>query len=144
MSTIDVLLQSIGIKSFTLGIISWETILRVRNVETSITSTLHSSKDSASSGGFPQPNIEEDFEGSACIFDLFSHGVTAIWFLDTFILLCKTNLGQSATSNEQSSGICGSPILETMFNAVFRQLRWIRRCKYNITLQFGVNDLTNL
>ena len=122
MSSINVLLQSIGIKSLTFGIVFRETVFRVRNIETSVTGTLHGTEYSASRGSFPQPNIKENFERSPGTISFFSHGMTAIRFSDTLILVRKSNLGQSTTSNEETRRICGSPVLETMFNSVFRQL----------------------
>lgn len=118
VSTIDVLPQSISVERLALWIVSRESILRVRNKQTTIRSTFKGAENTASRRRPSQSNVKEDFEWSASIFNLLGERMTAIRFNNTFVFICKTNLGQSTTSNEEASGICSSPILESMFNPV--------------------------
>jgi hypothetical protein len=144
VSTIDVLPQCISIKGFALAIISWESVLGVRDEESAITGTLESTKDSASGRGFSQTNVKEYFEWSSSILSLFSKSVAAIRLSDTLIFVCKTDLCQCSTSNEKACGICGGPILETVGDSVFGQLRGVSRSENNISLELGVDNLANL
>jgi hypothetical protein len=134
MSTVDILLQSIGIERLTLGIVSREPILRMRNIETTITSSLESTEDSASRGSSSQSNIKKDLEGTSSIFNLLGDCMATIGFNNTLVLVGKANLGQSTTGNEEASSIGSSPILEAMLNSVSRQFRRVCRRKDIITL----------
>jgi len=122
MSAVDILSQCIRVERFTLRVISRKTILRVRNEEATIAGTLEGTKHSASCRRLAQSDIKVDFEGSSRIFNLFSERVTAIRLNNTFILVGKTDLGQSTTSNKESSGIRSRPILETVLDTVIGQL----------------------
>jgi hypothetical protein len=144
VSAVDVLSQCISIKRFALAVISGESVLRVRNEESAITGTLESTKDSTSGRGLSQTNVEEHFEWSSSILSLFSKSVAAIRLSDTLIFICKTDLGQCSTSNEEAGGICGSPILETVADSVFGQLRGVSGGENNISLELGVDNLANL
>jgi len=114
------------------------------NIEATITGTLHCAEHSASSRRPSQSDIKENFEWSSCILNLLGERVTAIRLGNTLILLGKTNLGESTTSNEETSGIRSSPVLEPMVDAILGQFRRVGRGKDNVPLNLGVDDLTNL
>lgn len=122
MSTVNILPQGIGVERFTLRVVSRETILRVRDEESTVAGTLEGTKYSASCRRLAQSDIKIDFEWASRIFDFFSKRVTAIRLNDTFVLVSKTDLGQSTTSNEESGGIRRCPILETVLDTVIGQL----------------------
>lgn len=144
MATVDVLSQGIGVKGLALRVVSGESVLGVRDVETTVARTLESTEHSASSRGLSQSDIKEDFEWSTRTLGLLSEGVTAIGLSDTLVLVCKTNLGQGATGNKKASGICGSPVFETVVDSVLGQFRRVCGCEDNIALELGVDDLADL
>lgn len=119
MSSINVLSQSVSIERFILGIISREPVVRVRDIQSTIGSTLERSEYAASSGRLPQSNIKEDFKWSPCFIDFLSKGMTAIRLNNTLILVRKTDFCQGPTSNKETGGISSRPILETVIDTVF-------------------------
>jgi len=52
----DLALLSLGLLSL-LNVVAWESLVVVRNVKTSVNSTLHGSEDFVSSGGSNKTNI---------------------------------------------------------------------------------------
>jgi len=144
VSTVDVLSQCIGIEALTLRIVTRESVLRVRNVQSTITRTLHGTKDTATSRSLSQSDVKVDFEWTVITLDFLSDGEAAIWFSNTLVLVGKTNLRQSTTSNEEAGSVCGGPVLETVVDSVIGQFGRVGRCKDDITLELGVNDLADL
>ena len=67
VSTEDVLLEDLGIKLLALGIVSREALLIVGDEDTTVRSTLHSTKDTRSSRRATKTDIEVAFERTGSI-----------------------------------------------------------------------------
>jgi hypothetical protein len=116
----------------------------VGNVETTIAGSLESTEDSASGRSLSQSNVKEDLEWSSSTVDFLCERVATIGLSDTLVLVCQSNLCQRTTRNQETGGICGSPVLETVLDPVLGQFRGVGGGKDNIALELGVDDLADL
>ena len=123
MATVDVLSQGIGIKGLALRVVSGESVVGVGDIKTAVAGSLESTENSASSRSPSQSDIKEDLEWSSSTVDFFSERVAAIGLGDTLVLVCQSNLCQRTTRNQETGGICGSPVLETVLDSVLGQFR---------------------
>lgn len=144
VAAVDVLSQGIGIEGLAILVVSGESVLGVGNVETTIAGSLESTEDSASGRSLSQSNVKEDLEWSSSTVDFLCERVATIGLSDTLVLVCQSNLCQRTTRNQETRGICGSPVLETVLDPVLGQFRGVGGGKDNIALQLGVDDLADL
>jgi hypothetical protein len=68
---------------------------------------------------------------------------STIGFSETFILIGKTELGESTTSKEETGSISGGPVGQTTLDTITGKFVSIGGRENEITLELGVDDLTN-
>mmetsp|Transcript_15912 Transcript_15912/g.20137 ORF Transcript_15912/g.20137 Transcript_15912/m.20137 type:complete len:297 (+) Transcript_15912:312-1202(+) len=152
VSSKDTLLVHISIIILAITIVSGETLLRVRNVKSTICGTLESTKNTASSGSSLAPNIEESAEGTLVLINLI-HKVSFLvpLSLDHFsihlrvslIHIVQTNLLQQTPRTEQSGAVRSSVVLQSNLESVPTQLGGCSGSQNAIAIDERVGDLTN-
>jgi hypothetical protein len=143
MTTIDILLQSICIKGLILRIIPREPIIRMRDIQPAIRSTLERTKDTTPRARPAQSDVQKDLERSSTL-TFFCQREAAIGLNDTLVLVSQANFGEGATGDEEACGIGGCPVFEAVFDAVAGEFGRVGCGKNDIALEFGVNDLADL
>lgn len=142
----DVLAESLGIELLALNVVTGESALGVGNVKTTIRSTLHGTKDTGTSGGTVETDIEEGLEGPALLtINLSSLGelVLSVNLLNTSEGLVKLELGKSAAGQQKTSGVRSSPVGETVLDAVSGKLVRIGRREDLVANNLGRDDLAD-
>jgi hypothetical protein len=143
VNTVDVVTEEFIIVGLGLDIETRETVTVVGNVETTIGSTLHGTKDTGTSGGTGKTNIKEGLEGTGTFFVGLDQLDGTIGLSETFVLVSKTELGEDTTGQKETSGIGSSPVGQTTLDTESRELMSVSSSKNEITLEFGINDLTD-
>src|SRR5260221_12060676 len=140
MTTVDILFQDFCIQLFALNIVAREALLAVGNENTTITSTLHGSEDTAASARAAETNIEIRLErpGSILLIERFRNFQLTIWLSDALVLVSQAKLGKGTTSSKEAGGIGGSPVGQTMIDAVSWQLLGRGSNKNKVTLKPGI------
>jgi len=118
MTTKDVLTKDFRVKRLLLIIPTNKTTLAVRNVKTTIKSTLHSSEDTAAGGGTIKTNIEKSLEGTTLVELLDGTERSTSSFLNTRIKLIHAELLVKTTSNKKTSCISSSVVGETKLDTI--------------------------
>lgn len=143
MATIDVRAKDFGIQFLGLGIVTGETVLAVGNEDTTIGGSLHGSENTRTGGGALETSIQEALEGARGILSGLSHGDSAIWLFNTLVLVSKTELGQDATSDKETSGVGGSPVGQTTLDTVLGKFVRVSGGKNKVTLELGIDNLAD-
>jgi len=143
VNTIDVVTEEFVIVGLGLDIETRETVTVVGNKDTTIGSTLHGTKDTGTSGGTSETDIEESLERTGSILSSFDQLNSAIGLSETFVLVSKTELGKSTTSKEETSSISRGPVGQTTLNTITGEFVSIGSRENEITLELGVDDLTD-
>lgn len=121
----DVLAQSLRVQLLSLNVVTWETLLRVRNVETAVRGTLHGAKDTSTGAGAGETDVEEDLEwaaGLAINLLWLGFGELAISLLNAGEGVLELELVEGATGDEQTDTVGSGPVGETVGDAVALQL----------------------
>ena len=130
MVTEYVFTKNFGIKTILLLIISREALIRMRNIKSSIDSTLHGGKDFGTSSGATKTDIEIGLKGTGAVF-LVKFGFV------------KTEISQDAASTEKTSAIGGSIIGKANLNTIVGKLVSIGRSNDKVSLNLGVYNLAD-
>jgi len=153
VTTINVSSELFGGKFSFGGFVSWESFWVVRDIETTINSTLHGSKNTGSSGSSGQTNIEENFKWSASFTIRLLDFVESTISLDnTLVDFIESNffVGKKAASKKKSSGVGSWVIFETSFGssrvdggAISGKFVGVSSGQDDIVVDGGVGDLAS-
>jgi hypothetical protein len=143
VNTVDVVTEEFIIVGLGFDIETRETVTVVGNVETTIGSTLHGTKDTGTSGGTGKTNIEEGLEGTGTFFVGLDQLDGTIGLSETFVLVSKTKLGEDTTGQKETGSISGSPVGQTTLNTESGKFVSIGSSKNEITLELSIDDLTD-
>lgn len=144
VATVDVLLQGLGVELLGLHVETGESVLGVRDEDTTVGSTLHDTEDAGTGGGAGKTNIEEGLEGSALLAVLLSslgQGVLSIGLLDTGEGLVEAELLEDTSGKEQTSSVGSSPVGKTVLDAVGLKLVGVGSGEDLVTGDLRGNDL---
>lgn len=141
VTTNNVFLQNLSVELFSLDIVAGEDLGGVRDVETTVRSTLESTKDTGTAGGALQTNVKEDLEGAGAILNGLSDGELTRVLVVTSVGLVKAELLQSTTGDQQTGGIGSGPGGKTVLETVALELVRVGRSENNVAIKLGGDDL---
>lgn len=121
----DVLAEGLSVQLLGLHVVTGETLLGVRDVETTVGSTLHGAEDTGTGGGPSKTNIEVRLEwaaGLAIDFGGLGDGELAVGLLNTLESLVKLELGKCAAGEEKTGAVGSGPVGETVGDTEALQL----------------------
>jgi len=133
VATENVLLQDVGVELLGLGVEAGESVLRVGDEDTAIRSTLHGAENTSTSGRPVETNIEIGLEGAAITFASLgdiSQSELSIRLLNTLEVLVQTKLLENTAGDQEASAVSGSPVSQTMIDAVGPQLVGVRSAEH--------------
>lgn len=143
----DVLSQGVGIEGFGLRIEARESVFGVRNVETTIRSTLHGTKHTGTSRGLVETNVQVTLEWAAglafLIVSSLSELVLSINFLNTSKSLMKSELGQSSAGKKKTGSIGSRPVGQTVLDSITLELVGVRSRENLVTNNLRSDNLTD-
>ena len=140
----DVLAEGLGVELLALNVVTGETVLGVRNKETTVRCTLHGTEDTGTGGGAGETDIKEDLEGAALLtVDLDGLGdvVLTIGLLDTGEVLVELKLLENTAGEQKTGGVSGRPVGQTVGDAVRLELVGVRGHEDLVAGDLGGNDL---
>lgn len=145
VATVDVLAEGLGVKLLSLHVETGETVLGVGNEDATVRGALHGTEDTGTGGGADETDIEEGLEGAAAlaILTLSSLGqsVLAIGLLNTGELLLEAELLEGAAGDQQTGGVCSSPVGQTVLDTVGAELVGVGSDEDLVTSDLGGDDL---
>lgn len=130
MTTENVLAEDFSIKSLLLLIEAGETLLTMRNVDTTIDGSLEGTEDLSTGGGATKTSIEESLEGTRTFFHV-ELGVLQV------------QGSQSTAGTEETSAVGSSPVRQTDLDTKSGELVGVGRGQNHITLDLGVDELAD-
>lgn len=144
MATEDVVAEGVGIELLGLHVVAGESLLGVGDQKTTVGSTLHGTEDTGTSGGTGKANVEEGLEGAALtVVGLggLGEGELTIGLLNTGEVLIETELLQDTAGEEETGGVGGSPVGQTVLDAVGLELVGVGSGEDLVTRDLGRDDL---
>lgn len=144
VATEDVVAEGLSVELLRLDVVTGEAVLGVGDEDTTVGSTLHGTEDTGTSGGTDKTNVEEGLEGAAgAIVGLDGLGelVLTIGLLNTGELLVKAELLEGTAGKEQTGGIGGSPVGQTLGDTIALELVGVGAGEHLITGDLRVDDL---
>lgn len=141
MSTKDILPQNLRLKLFRLNIESREPALGVRDKDPAIRRTLHRTKHTRTSGRPLKTDIKHSFEGTAAVIVVLGHFVFTVGFSDTLEGLAEAELGERAAGEKETGSVGGSPVGETVLDAVAGEFVGVGGGEDLVAGDFGGDDL---
>ena len=142
----DVLAEGLGVELLGLDVESGETVLGVGDEDTTVGGTLHGTEDTGTSGGTDKTNIKEGLEGTAGTLvglDGLSELVLTVGLLDTSELLGQAELGEDTAGEEQTGGVGGSPVGQTLGETVALELVGVGAGQDLVARDLRVDDLSD-
>jgi hypothetical protein len=107
MSTKDVLFENIGSELFRLWVVAGESLVRMRDKDSTVAGTLERAEDARASCRAFETNIKVGPEGSggALVIVGLGEGEGTVWFCDALVFVGKFKFGQSSTGDEETGGV---------------------------------------
>lgn len=146
VATEDVLAQSLGVQLLGLHVVSRETLLGVRDVETTIRRTLHGTENTGTGGGPSKTNIEVRLEwaaGLAIDFGWLGDGELAVGLLNALESLVKLELAERAAGKQKTGAVGGGPVGQAVGDTVAFELVGVGGAKDLVAGKFRGNDLAD-
>jgi hypothetical protein len=140
----DVLAESLGIELLGLNVVTGETVLGVRDEETTVGGTLQGTEDTGTGGGTDKTDIEEDLEGAAgTLVGLSSlgQGVFTVSLLNTLEGVVELELLEETASEKETSGVGSGPVGQTVLDSIALQFVGVSGGDNLVTGDFGVDNL---
>ena len=144
MTTVDVRTEEFGVELLGFRVVTGETLLRVRDEDSTVGSTLESTKDTRTGRGTLQSNVEETLEGTRLVIaQRLNLGHLTIGLSYTLVLVSKIEDGECTTGDEQTSGVSGGPVGKPSLDTVTAELLGRGLGENLVTVDLGVNDLAS-
>lgn len=146
VATEDVAAESLGVELLGLNIVTGEAVLGVGDEDTTIGGTLHGTEDTGTGGGADKTNIKEGLEGTAGALvglDGLSELVFTVSLLDTSELLVKAELLEGTAGKEETGGVGGSPVGQTLGDTIALELVRVSGGEDLVTRDLRVDDLSD-
>lgn len=121
----DVGTVNIGVEVLGLGRVAGETLHGVRDVQTTIDSTLHGAEDAGTGGGAGQTNIQVATEGTWSIIDGLNVELLTGDLGAAGVQRVQTQLVQQATGNKQTSAVGSSIVGQTHLSIILIFIRLV-------------------
>ena len=140
----DVLAESLSIELLGLNVVTGETVLGVRNEETTVGGTLQGTEDTGTGGGTDKTDIEEDLEGAAGTLvglSSFGQGVFTVSLLNTLEGVVELELLEETASEKETGGVGSGPVGQTVLDSVALQFVGVSGGNNLVTGDFGVDNL---
>lgn len=151
----DVLTHDTSFVNFSVEIlgvtsVTRESLLAVRNIEATITGTLHSTKDLGTSGGVLDTNIKESTEWLSLVINfrdvesllaVLGGDGSSLDLFNTRVDLIETNFLEKSAGKEKTSGVGSSIVLQTNWEAVSGQFSGAGLAEDFVTIDFSVDHL---
>lgn len=140
----DVLAESLSIELLGLNVVTGETVLGVRDEETTVGGTLQGTEDTGTGGGTDKTDIEEDLEGAAgTLVGLSSlgQGVFTVSLLNTLEGVVELELLEETASEKETSGVGSGPVGQTVLDSIALQFVGVSGGDNLVTGDFGVDNL---
>lgn len=144
VATVDVLAESLSVQLLGLHVVARESLLRVGDEDAAVGSTLEGTKDTGTSGGTGKTNVEEGLEGAAlAIIGLsgLGEGELTISLLNTDKALVEAELAEDTAGNQETGGVGGSPVGQTVVDAVGLELVGVGSGEDLVTRDLRADDL---
>jgi hypothetical protein len=122
--------------------VTWESLDVMRNVKSSIASTLKGTEDSGTSGGSLDTNIKEGLEWSLFTFALDEEHFSVNLLLGLVVLI-KSNLLEESSGNQKTGAVMGRVVGKTGGETVSLELGGISGAKNLISSHGGVDNLAD-
>lgn len=152
VSSEDAFAVRIGIVFLGITVVSRESLLGVRNVQTTISGSLEGSKNAVSSGSGLAANIQKGTEGSLVVID-FLHvvGLVVVFGLDNFgidlgvslVDLIESKLLKETTGAKKTGAISSGVVFQTNGKSVTSELGGLSLAENAISIDQGVRDLAD-
>ena len=146
VTTGDVLAEGLGVELLGLDVETGETVLGVGDEDTTVGGTLHGTEDTGTSGGTDKTNVKEGLEGTAGALvglDGLSELVLTVGLLDTSELLVEAELLEDTAGEEQTGGVGGSPVGQTLGETVALELVGVGAGQNLVARDLRVDDLSD-
>lgn len=121
----DVLAESLGVELLGFDVVSGETVLGVRDEDSTVGSTLHGGENTGTGRSAVETDIKESLEGTAGAFVSlggFGESELSLRLLNTGEVFVQTQLLQGAAGQEETGGVSGRPVGEAVVDAIALEL----------------------
>jgi hypothetical protein len=135
-----------------ITVVSWETLLRVWDIKSTISSSLKCSEDTASSGSCTASNIKKSTEWALLVINLINV-VGLLSYLSLYNLsinlsvslinIIKANLLEKTSCYKKSGTVSCSVVLKTNLKSVTFKLSRVSCSKDTVTIDERVSNLAN-
>lgn len=152
VSSEDTLTVHICVVLLSITVVSWETLLRVWDIKSTISSSLKCSEDTASSGSCTASNIKKSTEWALLVINLINV-VGLLSYLSLYNLsinlsvslinIIKANLLEKTSCYKKSGTVSCSVVLKTNLKSVTFKLSRVSCSKDTVTIDERVSNLAN-
>lgn len=144
VTTEDVVAEGLGIELLGLNVETGEAVLGVGDEDTTVGGTLHGSEDTGTGGSTGKTDIKEGLEGTALTvigLNGLGESVLTISLLNTGELLVNAQLLEGTAGKEETGGVSGSPVGQTVGDAIALELVGVSAGEDLVTGDLRVDDL---
>ena len=133
----------LGFTFFSRFSVSGESRFRVRNVDTTVASSLENTEDSVTSGSSDETGIQNSLEGLSVLDIIFNVEVFSVNLSLTSVNSVQTDLLEESSSQEETSGVGSSVGSETSGETELSEFEGVSSAEDLVALDGGVDDLSD-
>ena len=115
----------------------------VRDIQTTISSSLQRGEDLGTSGGTGKTDIKESLEGATRVVLTLNVVLLTVDLLSTRVQLVETEVLQVTAGQQQTSAVSGGVVVQTEGDTITGELVGVGRADDTITRELGVDQLVD-
>jgi len=122
---------------------SGESLGLVRDVETTVTGTLHGSEDTVTGGGADETDIEESLERSRSVLNSLNVVDITVNLAGSLVFVSELEAGEESSGGEETNTVSSGVVGGSSVKSVLRKFLRVSVDHDTITFEGGVDDLAD-
>jgi len=143
VATEDVFAVGFGVEFVFLGIVTWKSFGRVRNIKSTVDGSFQSTENFVTGGGSSETGVEEASEWTWSIVGWFNVVFVTIDFFLSLVDGIELHLGEKSSSEKETGAVVSGVVGEAGLDSEFREFVGVSGTDDNISAHPWVGDLAD-
>lgn len=143
VATKDVFAVGFGVEFVFLGIVTWKSFGRVRNIKSTVDGSFQGTENFVTGGGSSETGVEEASEWTWSIFCWFNVEFFTIDFFLSLVERIELHLGEKSSSEKETGAVVSGVVGEAGLDSEFREFVGVSGSDDNISAHSWVGDLAD-
>jgi hypothetical protein len=143
VATEDVFAVGFGVEFVFLGIVTWKSFGRVRNIKSTVDGSLEGTENFVTGGGSGETGVQKASEWTWTFVGWFNVVFISVDFFLSFVDGIELHLGEKSSGEEETGAVVSGVVGEAGLDSEFRELVGVSGTDNNISAHPWVGDLAD-